>query len=163
MTTPTVTQTINAAAATHPRHPPSCRAALPRERLRFAIIDSPGDIKIAIGNAPVSFSYVLSAPGAHTLSSLTVKRLRNSLIYRSILSKIGPSRYATKNPPLQITAEHHKITRLTRPTSPHVVGSSAPHASPARNRGAITYVITKLHAISAPAMLNVHTLCREKL
>lgn len=26
----------------------------------------------------------------------------------------------------------------------------------------MTYVITKLHAIRIPAMLNVHTLCREK-
>ena len=92
-----------------------------------------------------------------------MRTLRSTFVfYRSILSRIGPSTYATKKPPLQITAEHHKITWLTRLTSPHVVGSSASHASPARSRGAITYVITKLQAISVPAMLNVHTLCRDR-
>ncbi len=57
--------------------------------------------------------------------------------YRSILSRSGPSRYATKNPHIQIVAEIHSRTRLTLLTSPQVVGSSASHTSARRKRGAM--------------------------
>ena len=60
-------------------------------------------------------------------------------------------------------AEPQSRTRLSLLTSPHVVGSSASQVSPSRRRGAMTYVMTKLQAISVPAMLNVQILCRERL
>jgi hypothetical protein len=73
------------------------------------------------------------------------------LQYRS--EKIGDKEASAPN---QRGAQRTK--RLTLLTSPHVVGSSVAHASPVCRRGAITYVITKLAAISVPAMLNVQTL-----